>query len=299
MNKLHDFHRIYFIIIIFATLLFNYYYSEFFVQNEKILFIFLILLIGYPHGSFDYNLGKIILSKLYYGYWFIIFLMGYLSITILFIILWFYNPGFLIIFFLAISIYHFGTEDYLTLNEKKNKFINIIFRGSIPIVTPYLFYFDSVNNYFKILSNNNNYLNNQTLFFLIKIFLIIIIVFYILKLIISMFKNIKYLIENIEPLIIILLFANLSPLIAFTFYFCFLHSIRHVIDSLAEKENKIYEISKILLISMIVVIPISIILMNYSYNLKLDGLTLKIIFIGLFSLTIPHLILNIYYNKIK
>ena len=94
-----------------------------------------------------------------------------------------------------------------------------------------------------------------------------------------------------------------SPLVAFTIYFCFLHSIRHIISLISElDENNISNgfkifIKKALPLTIITAIfcVISLYLLNYTYNF--DSSILKIIFIGLASLTFPHILLEYLIEK--
>ena len=90
----------------------------------------------------------------------------------------------------------------------------------------------------------------------------------------------------------------LSPLVAFTIYFCFLHSVRHTI-SLAYEINKndfydglIVFIKKALPLTILTAIfgIVGLYLLNITYDL--DNAIFKIIFIGLASLTFPHILLE-------
>ena len=90
---------------------------------------------------------------------------------------------------------------------------------------------------------------------------------------------------------------------AFTIYFCFLHSIRHIISLISElDENNISNgfkifIKKALPLTIITAIfcVISLYLLNNTYNF--DSAILKIIFIGLASLTFPHILLEYLVEK--
>ena len=94
-----------------------------------------------------------------------------------------------------------------------------------------------------------------------------------------------------------------SPLLAFTIYFCFLHSIRHSITLVFElNENDFNEGFKIFIFKAtpltflaIVLCMISIYFLNNNYNF--DSSILKVIFIGLASLTFPHILLEYLLEK--
>ena len=101
------------------------------------------------------------------------------------------------------------------------------------------------------------------------------------------------------------LFLNifLSPLVAFTIYFCFLHSVRHSLSLIYEFDkseikvgfNKfIKQALPLTLITAILFILSVYILTNFYV---LNDAILKVIFIGLASLTFPHILLEYLLEK--
>ena len=97
---------------------------------------------------------------------------------------------------------------------------------------------------------------------------------------------------------IIILNYIFSPLIAFTVYFCFLHSIRHIISLSYElNENdfsngmKVF-IKKALPLTIITAILYLIASVFLSKFYGLNDVIIKVIFIGLASLTFPHILLE-------
>ena len=102
---------------------------------------------------------------------------------------------------------------------------------------------------------------------------------------------------------ILILNYFLSPLIAFTVYFCFLHSIRHSISLAIELDpNSVANgfglfAKKALPLTILtgVFSFIALYLLTNSYNL--DSAILKVIFIGLASLTFPHILLEYFLEK--
>ena len=94
-----------------------------------------------------------------------------------------------------------------------------------------------------------------------------------------------------------------SPLIAFTIYFCFLHSIRHCISLIYELDQN--NLSNGLKVFIKKAFPLTILtatfcliglyLLNNAYDF--NSSILKIIFIGLASLTFPHILLEYLIEK--
>ncbi len=102
---------------------------------------------------------------------------------------------------------------------------------------------------------------------------------------------------------ILILNYYLSPLVAFTAYFCFLHSVRHSITLIYELDNN--NIKNGLLIFIQKAMPLTILtaiiclvgiyLLNFKYDF--DNSIIKVIFIGLASLTFPHILLEYLLDK--
>ena len=101
---------------------------------------------------------------------------------------------------------------------------------------------------------------------------------------------------------IIILNLFLTPVLAFTIYFCFLHSIRHSF-SLINEMDKSFKIGlkkfiiKALPLTLVtgLIFLISIYFLNNLY--KIDEAIYKVIFIGLASLTFPHILLEYLLEK--
>ena len=90
---------------------------------------------------------------------------------------------------------------------------------------------------------------------------------------------------------------------AFTIYFCFLHSVRHSITLIHEIDGqnlsngirKFIKKALPLTILTIILALIGLYLLNNNYDLHSS--ILKIIFIGLASLTFPHILLEYLIEK--
>ena len=110
------------------------------------------------------------------------------------------------------------------------------------------------------------------------------------------FKDFEILLLDI--LSILILNFVFSPLIAFTIYFCFLHSIRHIISISHELDSDSFLdgvkafIKKALPLTIVtaVLYLLAIVFLSNSYGL--NDAVIKVIFIGLASLTFPHILLE-------
>ena len=102
---------------------------------------------------------------------------------------------------------------------------------------------------------------------------------------------------------ILLLNISFTPLVAFTIYFCFLHSVRHSISLIYElnKDNFKKGFKNFVKKALPLTIVTGILYLISAYFLSnfygLDDAILKVIFIGLASLTFPHILLEYLLEK--
>jgi Brp/Blh family beta-carotene 15,15'-monooxygenase len=206
-------------------------------------------------------------------------------------------PTSTLILFLIVASYHFGKEDSCVGNIIRKRFIGIFYflKGSLVVIAPLSFHTNETLEIFKILNINiiaphENYL-----------FIWILISFIANLLIVSWSNNDGFFIA--DWITIFLLNIFLSPLVAFTIYFCFLHSIRHSFSLTYEIDNKNFKngIKKFLKKALPLTLATTILFIFSVYILKnyyvLDEAILKVIFIGLASLTFPHILLEYLIEK--
>ena len=97
---------------------------------------------------------------------------------------------------------------------------------------------------------------------------------------------------------IIILNYIFSPIIAFTVYFCFLHSIRHIISLSNELDKNNFSngvkvfIKKALPLTVVTAILYLVVALFLSKYYGINDVITKVIFIGLASLTFPHILLE-------
>ena len=128
--------------------------------------------------------------------------------------------------------------------------------------------------------------------FSINLILVILGLIYLLR------RQINKLIPLLFEIIFILLsFIYLPLILAFSMYFCFLHSSKHIIGLAKELDSK--NIINGLKLFAIKAIPLTFltailaILSLYVLNDRINENIIQVIFIGLASLTLPHIILEI------
>ena len=303
-------HSSYFLIFIILLILLSNIIS---ITNSSILTIscfFLICTIGICHGSLD-NLKGDKLLKIYKIKNKSLFYLVYIFLSIIVIIFWLLLPTLTPIIFLIIASYHFGKEDTKPLLNVKNRkffskwfkseFSNFIFflKGMLIVAAPLYFHYQETSIIFKILGSNLGFDSiDLALLYSISIFS------YLWCLLFLQTPNPNGAAVVLFDLAsIILLNYFFTPLIAFTLYFCFLHSIRHSISliTMLDKRNfakgtRIF-IKKALPLTIITAALFLIAVNFLSNSYELNESIIKVIFTGLASLTFSHILLEYLIEK--
>ena len=273
---------------------------------SPLICLFLILSIGVSHGSLD-NLKGRKLFQIYGINNFVFFYLSYILISLGVIFFWIIIPSISLIIFLIIASHHFGKEDTQFLIVEKSYLNQFFFflKGTLIIFAPMYFHFDETISIFKLLLIDNESFYEFLNFIESNKILLYGIILSTLSSIILFIKNfeLKKFTIFLDYFSILIINFYFSPLVAFTVYFCFLHSIRHSISLVYELDNN--DLMNGLKIFTKKALPLTIVtatfcflglyLLNNTYNF--DSSVLKIIFIGLASLTFPHILLEYLIEK--
>jgi Brp/Blh family beta-carotene 15,15'-monooxygenase len=266
------------------------------IPFKNIICFFLISIIGVSHGALDHIKGYKLMEvyKINNKY---LFYPVYIFCCLLVIFFWIIFPSVTLILFLLVASYHFGKEDSCVGSIIKKKFINLfyLFKGSVVVVAPLFFHTEETLQIFKILGDNLIMTHEN---FLVSLLLISFIAnFFIMQ----WSNNNGFFLADWVTIFTLNIFF--SPLVAFTIYFCFLHSVRHSFGLIYEINNKNFKngfknfLKKafpLTLVTAILFVVSVYILTNYYV---LDDAILKVIFIGLASLTFPHILLEYLFEK--
>ena len=266
----------------------------------------LILTIGVSHGSLDHVKGKKLFNILNISK-ISIFYFSYILIAILVIIIWIKIPFISLMCFLLVASYHFGKEDTQFLMNENSYFNQLLFflKGLLIIAAPMFFHFDETIIIFKLLLVDNEIFYSTLEFIEVNKIVPIAIILSSLSgicLLLRKFEIKKFTIF-LDYFSILVLNYYLTPLVAFTIYFCFLHSVRHSITLVYEIDKNDFKnglkifgqkaLPLTVLTAIFCLIGLYLLNNNYDFNSSI----LKIIFIGLASLTFPHILLEYFLEK--
>jgi Brp/Blh family beta-carotene 15,15'-monooxygenase len=289
-NQINKYHTI---LLFLLSLSFLILKIDFQAKNITIVCFFLIATIGVSHGSLDNFKGNKLLKILKIKNKFLFYLI-YIFVSLAVIGSWLIFPLLTLAIFLIVAAYHFGKEDSVFGKVNKFKLLNLLLflKGSLIILAPLYFHHYETIQIFEILGVK-----------LIQYNISLIIILMSLSLISNFFISKNILLSLLDSFTVIILNMNFEPLLAFTVYFCFLHSIRHSLSLVQDINSK--NLKKGLISFLKKAFPLTIVtafgfviavfLLNEYY--LLDSAILKVIFIGLASLTFPHILLEYLLEK--
>lgn len=279
--------------IVLNLLLKNYYVD--------IIALVLVLSVGIMHGANDLLIieklkvenKQLNLNK---------YRIGYITIVLLVLGLFYFIPWFILLAFIVVSAYHFG-EQQLQISTKIShptaKFLFFLYGVSVLIG---LFYFNSVETIQiinDITKSNASAIYFQSLF-IISLFLTLV---YFIYLLIQNIISIKYILKEIfSMLIIFALFSQTNLLLGFAVYFVFWHTI----PSLKDQIGYIYkETSQQTLLAYVKkALPIWLISISGLFMLYFlfgeENMFLSIMFAFIAAVTFPHvLVIEQMFSKIN
>jgi len=192
--------------------------------NSSLAILFLIIMsFGVSHGAAD----SIVIWKTFPRFRIkaLAFLI-YLSIVLLGLILWFQSPILGLILLLLMSMFHFGQSDLSYLGQAPQS-IKILW-GCVMTLLPVIFFENDVKLIFDVLTNSDI---NLEVFVMLKFMTIAFLASFLILVYINnnITKKDKFFLV-LEFLATVIIASILSPVYWFTFYFCFLHGLRALIN---------------------------------------------------------------------
>jgi Brp/Blh family beta-carotene 15,15'-monooxygenase len=268
------------------------------IERQLILLAILLPFAGIPHGSLDYSIARDLLVPRLSRLWSMTFLTAYVMLMMAVLLAWQANPTASLAAFLGITAFHFGTGDTLSTKSVPMmlRIAEMVGRGGVVLTLPALFYAGDVGLLFAFMIPSSGALWLTDVLGMLAPFAALAVLGsaggYGYRFMLGRKK--ADLVRAGELLSILLIFCLTSALLAFTIYFTFLHSIRHLLY-VAESEA-VEPPSQAIVRTYIRSVPVTIItilLAACAYfimagaGFALDRMT-QVIFIGIASVTYPH-----------
>ena len=245
-----------------------------------LIFGFMIAVLGVPHGALDPWIAKSL------GFQEtarnrILFLLTYLATAALVVSVWIAAPATSLLVFLVISALHFSGD---WKNKKMGGFHWLA--GALLLLMPIGFQTESTAQIFQSISGAKGYELAYSLAvpeWLISCLIFVLIVGYGIHRkwrVVGEFFGL-YFLAHYTP-----------PLVYFAIYFCLLHSPRHLTEIFRKAGPSAYRsLFLMMLVFTLATFALAGILGWMWADLSTDALVLRLVFIGLAALTVPHMIL--------
>jgi len=246
-----------------------------------------VVIIGLPHGAFD---GVI---SIYLGYssrshFSFRFVGVYIGLSALVVYLWLIFPVASLITFLAFSIIHFGLGD-ARASSGWFRWTQAIAHGSMVVAGISQSHKAEVGKIFYYLSDG---MAEPVWYFIdiVSVIAVATIIIYGWK---AIWEN-RWRVGFFEIIILLILFSQVPPLFGFSVYFCCIHSTRHLLN--IWKSIQTIMLNRMAYIQTGGLTVISWFAGGIAFwfgvsELTLESTILRVIFIGLAALTVPHMIL--------
>jgi Brp/Blh family beta-carotene 15,15'-monooxygenase len=236
----------------------------------------LVVILGVPHGSLDVLFARQTYQLAHMTKW-IKFLSLYMASCLLIIALWMLAPGFFFVAFLILSAIHFSDD----INLPGHQLLKLSYGFAI-ISLPSLMNGNELTNLYGMIVDAELAQHIVLISKYVSLFLLpaLLLLFYINKV------NFR---SQLEITSISILFLLATPILAFTIYFCLMHSARHLVRSrffleAFQRQQFIYA----LILPTIAVIIMGFGIWHFKLAPSFERDLIQIIFVGLAALTVPH-----------
>lgn len=256
------------------------------VDARLVLLTVGLVFLGMPHGALDVYLA----IKLFRNLPLFVFIYGFLSVLVF--LLWYANPTLAFVLFIVTSLYHFADSDVQSKNSLRT--LELLARAPLPFCLSFLFFEGQTLNLIGKVHSEINFLPFVLYFKAFGVLGLFLTLVYFIQSAFEFYRNEHSRDLNfLEPLVLCVLFTQLNPLYALGIYFCFIHSIKHIVNVV-----KNIEIDSYLSILPFWIIPLAGIgfvifgsVLSGSVPTELmESQLMSHIFVTLSALTLPHLI---------
>jgi Brp/Blh family beta-carotene 15,15'-monooxygenase len=285
-----------------ATLAFTLAIAVFGSPSEMAAALFMLVavaLVGLPHGAYDLEVARRLFAPRFGRRWWIGFGVAYLALALFGVLIWVSAPVVGLALLLVGGAAHWGLDDLHNAPRSRTRTAWLaVSRGSIPVAAPMAFHADAVTPIFVGLLGSP--VNTTTVQLLGVLWLLAgapgVIASFWSKTPHRFSTTLRII---AEPVVLLLLFAVVPPILAFTVYFCFWHAVRHSLRSALRADANAALDNALLAYARAAAFPtvLTWLLAGVAAALLLgDTTTIEsawaITFIGLFALTIPHVALE-------
>ncbi len=248
--------------------------------HELLLAGTLLLLLGMPHGAFDVVFARRLLGVSGLMGW-AMFSLCYAGLSAVVVGLWWVAPALFLCVFLAASAQHFG-DDAAT---GAPRLVRLLYGGSI-IVLPALWHSAELQRLLGLVAGPSSAALVTPALSLLAVPWLCATVFA------AGMRARRAPWDTAEWFSLAALSLVAPPLLAFTTYFCVMHSPRHILVTLAGLPGaQVRRALSMALWPTLAVLAAAVGVTRLASGISLEMRVMQIVFVGLAALTLPHMIL--------
>lgn len=256
------------------------------LDTASLFALLFVVLIGLPHGAFDgaianhLGAGRSLTTA-------VKFIASYCATAALVIIAWMAFPGVMLALFLISSMVHFGWGD-ATAKSAPAFAIQLLLHGGLPIFGIIYFHQSDVAPLFDAMTDGASGLALALSGIMAPVMALLAVLYGLLAC-----RQPQLRLRFAEFILLAVLVAILPPLVGFAIYFCVIHTGRHmrriwhVLASTTSPTGLYTQAAGFTLASWL----LGGLAFLWLDSGSLEAELLKVIFIGLAALTVPHMIL--------
>lgn len=243
--------------------------------------ILIVAFFGVPHGALDILFAKKAFALNSIKSW-LQFVIIYLSLSIGVFICWMLLPTFFFIIFLIFSALHFSDD----LGNIKPKLLGNLYGLNI-VTLPNILHSNELAKLYGHLIDYGYALKIVSIMMPLSIMFAASTLFLAIMVYIKKYSILKRHLWEIVVVSLLMLLAK--PLLAFTIYFCFMHSARHMLRAkffFVEYSNTVLLVT--LIAPTLIVLLFCVLIFQTLPTGKVDENLIKVTFVTLAALTLPH-----------
>lgn len=240
----------------------------------------LVLFLGVPHGALDIlYLRKVLKVRSVRDI--AVHLLLYLLVSGLVVAVWMVNPLIFLSTFLIASAVHFSGDP----DDGASLATRIAVGGSV-ITFPSLLHRQEITFLYSLLTDKWVAEAVAAASVMIATALAVVAVY---ALTIEIFRKRHAVVLELLATVLVALFTH--PLLAFTVYFCLMHSARHIVRTSEITQLPMRALVLESLAPMLFVLIGAIVAWRFSSSVSLDAKVIQIVFVALAALTAPHMLI--------
>ncbi len=186
-----------------------------------------IFFFGFPHGALDIILLMgLSLNRKQLLSWVTVYIIAVLSM----VVSWTLIPTGAFLFFVLYSCFHFAQSD-LTPGPQGIDYLEFAARFLAPFFIPFGLQNERSIQLASYIHDTSIFEELSSLFYILGVLAIVLSVLVVMKgLYYWLIEKKEWLTSSLEPLVISILFVFLDPIYSLAIYFCFIHSVKHIIN---------------------------------------------------------------------